>query len=322
MNKLRLGRTLGLLILIVSSFGQAQEAAENIPLFRSEVSLVKVDVSVAGADGRTIGGLERGDFRVLDEGQPQSIAAFDRETDPLAMILLVDVSGSMRPSLTELVRSTQEALSRLHPGDRVGLMLFASRVQLVEPFTSDFHAIRTRLLTSIYKQTLGQDTFTNEALLAAAREMRALPPATRRAIVMVTDNGGERKALQDAEVIRALQDANAVLSAIIVGKAQGPSGPSRYADPTSGAPDVRKYVRGTGGDFADVGDVGDLFKKLIGTIRTRYTFQYAAPAAETGTFRRIRVELSPEAGRRNPGAVIQAREGYYAGVTPAPATAK
>jgi VWFA-related protein len=298
---------------LLTSLALAQDAPENVPLFRSEVALVKVDVSVAGRDGASIGGLDRKDFRVLDEGQPQAIVAFDRESDPLALVLLLDVSGSMAPSLTELAKSSQAALSRLHPGDRVALVLFASKVQVVEPFTTDFKAIQTGLLNSVYKQTLGRGTLINEGLLAAVEQLRTLPAGTRRAIVTVTDNESQRLDVHDAQVTRALQEANAVLSAIVVGKAPGPASPSRYSDPNSGVPDVRKYVRNTGGDVAEVGDVGDLFKKLVGTIRTRYMLQYAAPYSEPGTFRHIRVELSPEAHKQNPAAVLQFREGYYAG---------
>jgi Uncharacterized protein containing a von Willebrand factor type A (vWA) domain len=286
--------------------------ADKVPLFKSEVSLVKVDVSVAGRDGSSIGGLGAKDFRIFDDGQPQTLAAFDSESDPLALVLLLDVSGSMAPSLAELAKSSQAALSRLHPGDRVALVLFASRAQLAEPFTTDFKAIQTRLLNSVYKQTLGRGTLINEGVLTAVEHLRSIPAGTRRAIVIVTDNESQRLDVNDAQVTRALQDANAVLSAIIVGKSAGPPAPSRYSDPQSAVPDVRKYVRNTGGDVAEVGDVGDLFKKLIGTIRTRYMLQYAAPASEPGAFHRIRVELSPEAHKQHPAAILQFREGYYA----------
>jgi Ca-activated chloride channel family protein len=300
-------------VALLTSLAVAQDAQENVPLFRSEVALVKVDVSVAGRGGASIGGLDRNDFRVFDEGQPQPVVAFDRESNPLALVLLLDVSGSMAPSLTELAKSSQAALSRLHPGDRVALVLFASKAQVVEPFTTDFKAIQTGVLNSVYKQTLGRGTLINEGLFSAVEQLRAVPAGTRRAIVIVTDNESQRVDVQDAQVTRALQDANAVLSAIIVGQSAGPAAPSRYSDPNSGAPDVRNYVRNTGGDLADVGDVGDLFKKLVGTIRTRYMLQYAAPSSEAGTFHRIRVELSPEAHKQYPAAILQFREGYYAG---------
>jgi hypothetical protein len=52
--------------------------------------------------------------------------------------------------------------------------------------------------------------------------------------------------------------------------------------------------------------------RIVRQIATRYSFQYAAPPkGQPGAFRRIRVELSPAAQRRYPGAVIQARTGYY-----------
>src|SRR3989442_21920 len=69
----------------------------------------------------------------------------------------------------------------------------------------------------------------------------------------------------------------------------------------------------TGGEAVDgAGKVGEVFQRAIEGIRSRYFVQYAAPPAEAGSFRRIRVELTPSAKRRHADAILKAREGYYA----------
>jgi hypothetical protein len=109
------------------------------------------------------------------------------------------------------------------------------------------------------------------------------------------------------------------LNAIVVRK--GPRPPvirqTGYTNPDFAPPDVYKISAQTGGAAVDgLGKVSDVFQRMVESIRARYFLQYAAPPAElSGKFRRIRVELSPEARRRHPEAVIHAREGYYASDT-------
>ena len=106
-----------------------------------------------------------------------------------------------------------------------------------------------------------------------------------------------------------------VLNALIVRK--GPKPPvvrsTGYTNPDFAPPDVSKIAGRTGGVAVErAGQVGDVFQKIIERIRSRYFVQYTAPAAEAGAFRHIRVELTPDARRRRPEAVVRAREGYYA----------
>jgi len=76
-------------------------------------------------------------------------------------------------------------------------------------------------------------------------------------------------------------------------------------------PDVYRFVENTGGDVIAEEDPAGALGRIVRQIATRYSFQYSAPQAEPGSFRTIRVELTPAAQRRYPGAVVQARTGYY-----------
>jgi VWFA-related protein len=296
----------------------AQE--ENIPIFRSEVSLVKVDLRVTDASGRDIGGLKKDDFIVHDESERRDVLDFasESERDRVDVVLLLDVSGSMWQHLRELGSTTASALELLQRGARVALMEFASRTQVVQPFTEDYRVVERRITETIFKQTLGRDTLVNEAVAAAAEYLRAnSEPKTRRFIIVVSDNAGTRSSVTDAQALKAVQSANAVLNAIVVGEPPA-SGekvvPVRYTNPeASGFPDLARYTQATGGTFVNSARVGEALRDAVGDIRTRYQLHYSAPAASMpGKFRRIRVELTPEARQRHPQAVIGAREGYYA----------
>jgi VWFA-related protein len=292
---------------------------EPVTIFRAEVSLVKVDFEVVDRGGGAAPDFTKDDFVVFDENQPQPIVHFERQSVPLDLLLLLDISGSMRRSLEDVAAASRAALAQLHPGDRVALMLFSRETKVAQPFTEDFSATQYKILDSIYKQNLGNGTLINESLIAAAGYMKQEPVRGRRAILIVTDNEGLNYKSPDAEVVRTMFAADTVLNAIVVRK--GPRPPAvrstGYTNPDFAPPDVYRISQQTGGAAVDgIGKVGDVFQRMVESIRSRYFLQYAAPSAELeGKFRHIRVELSPAARRLHPGAVIHAREGYYASDT-------
>jgi VWFA-related protein len=270
-------------------------------------------VKVSDSRGNNLTRLSQGDFLVFDENEPRQITHFNRDTEPLDLVLLLDVSNSMTPSLTAMAARTREALAQLHPSDRVALMLFSTRSEVSQPFTTDFRQIQRRILDSIYKQSLGSSgTLMNEALLTAANYLNSEPRTSRRAILIVTDNQSARQTTTDDQASRALSDTDATLNAMLVGNAPHPQRTGRYTNPSSAPPDVFQLTNRTGGEVIDGDNPGDAFRKIIEKILTRFTLDYAAPPAEPGSYRRIRIELTPDAKRRYPDAKIEARAGYYA----------
>ena len=301
-----------LALLLCAAVLRAQNE-DPVPTFRSEVSLVRVDAKVTGADGESINGLTAKDFIVYDEGERQKVLDIETETETrrskerVNLMLLLDVSGSMYRVLSEMARHTRDALGKLHEGDQVGLMLFALRHEVAQSFTDDFSLVQSRMTNSIFKQTLGRGTVLNEALVAAARELSKREG--RRAILVVTDNDLHAQKVTNREATRALDDADVLVNAIIVGSVERDAMP-RFTEPGRGAPDAVFYAKHTGGEVARGASVGEMLRQVVESTRTRYTLQYAPPASEPGKFRRIRVELAPEAKARYPQAKIEARAGY------------
>jgi VWFA-related protein len=301
-----------LVLAAVSAFAQNDE----VPLFRTGVSLVKVDVEVQDTRGSGITGLQPGDFVVFDEGQRQSIADFASESEPIRLLMVLDVSPSMSKWLTDLGMKSTEALRALRPQDEVGLMTFATRSQLVQPLTTEKKNIGEQVINSIYKQMLGRETLVNEALVEAAKYIRSQPGKARRAILVVTDNEGVRRSVSNEEVVRALHAGDIVLSAILVGdNPVTPYARTRYEAPNNTIPDVQRFVKETGGESITGASPAAALQPVLKGLTTRYSFQYTAPPAEEGAFRKIRVELTPEAAARHPGLTIKARSGYTVGTT-------
>jgi hypothetical protein len=79
------------------------------------------------------------------------------------------------------------------------------------------------------------------------------------------------------------------------------------------APDVQRYAKETGGEVVTGAAPAVALQPMLKGLTARYSFQYTAPPADEGSFRKIRVELTPDATERNPGVRIKARSGYTVG---------
>ena len=264
--------------------------------------------------GRTIPGLSRQDFEVFDENAPQKILYFEHESDPLDLLLLLDVSGSMHRSLAELAAAARGALRPLGSGDRVAVMLFARYSEVRRRFTSDFAAVEREIRSAIDTQDMGSGTAINAAVRSAASYFRDETTNARRAVLIVTDNLSLNYRMPDEQVIRELYAADATLNGILIGKQRRPDPPKpgTYINPDFTPSDIFKLAEETGGEAMESRQAGESLQLMIERIRSRYRLQYEAPPAAAGQFRHIRVQLAPAALGRYPQAAIRARAGYYA----------
>jgi len=275
---------------------------------------VKVDVAVTNPSGKAITDLKQEDFEILDDNAAQPILYLDHESEPLDLLLLLDVSGSMHPSLTALAGAARTALRPLRTGDRVAVMLFARESAVRQSFTSDFEKVGQEIAGAVKSTDLGSGTAINSAILKAARYIGEQPATSRRAILIVTDNLSLNYRIPDEEVIRALYGADASVNAILSGKQRRPDPPKpgQYVNPDFTPSDIFKLADETGGLAIEARQAGESFTLMIESIRSRYRLQYAAPPAQPGAFRKIQVQLAPAARKKNERAKIRARAGYYA----------
>jgi VWFA-related protein len=301
--------TPALILLLAGAASAWQE-----PTFRGGISLVKVDAQVLDRSGRIVAGLKASDFQILDERQLQKIAYFGRESEPLDLVLLLDVSGSMYRHLEQLAEAARASLKQLYAGDRVAVALFARSAEIRQPLTEDLQAVEEEMHDAVNTRKLGSGTAINAAVVATARYLQAQKPRGRRAVLIVTDNVSLNYLVPDEEVIRQLYAADAVLNGILIGKQKRPEPPrpGRFTNSDFTPSNIFKLAEQTGGEAVEAGKIGDSFPQMIERIRARYSIQYAAPAAAPGAYRHVRVEFSPEARGKLRGANIRTRAGYYA----------
>jgi VWFA-related protein len=273
-------------------------------LFRSDVALVRLDVEVRTATG-SVAGLTRESFRVIDGARVRNVAYFAHDEQPLDMILLIDTSSSMRPSVARVAEEAHAALGGLRQGDRVALMAFDKSTQLMLDFTGDFAEAEQGIGERVLQRSFGGYTRLQSALADAARQFLNLPRENRRrAIVIVTDDEGTSP---DRNAVRALWDADAVLLGVIVGKPVARVSVSHFE-----YYGMRNIAIRTGGDSIDTTDAVKGLDEMIRRLRQRYFFYYTPPSGNPGAEHTVRVELTPAAAALHPGAIVRARTGYFA----------
>lgn len=287
-------------------------AAQEDPVFRSNVSLVRVDAQVTEGK-RLLGGLSQDDFEIRDNGQPVNIEYFGRESEPLHLILLLDVSGSMRKLLDEMAAASKQALAQLLPEDRVAVIAFSRRSAVKLDFSTDRGDAAAAIGAARFEKDTGSGTLLNPALLDAARYMteKAANQPGRRAILVFTDNQSVNYQSPDQPVLEALLSADTVLNAIVTPDAKPPDPKKTWANPDYSDSDVFKLAHETGGDVLKAGK-GASLAEMIERIRTRYSLHFRVPESTPGQFHRLEVSLSPAARQRYRKAEVRARSGYLA----------
>ena len=313
-------------------------------IFRSDVSLVRVDAQVVDLDNHPITGLRAEDFILREGGKQQEIRNFVSEKMPVDVILLLDVSRSMRPHVERVASAADRALGVLGDQDRVAILVFdrATRVRL--PFRNSRREAERELQLVLDQENFRGGTDIKRGLLYAADYMaRHARTDARRAIVILTDDQTERDR-DDAGVLGALTRADAVLSALIAPDAlhTGSTRPhgawpdagllgERLDDiippelwplfngavPLTVGPHTRSagtsdVARQSGGDSMAVEDASAL-ETTLSRIRERYGLYFYLPdGVKPGDERAIQVELSEAARRRYPGADVRYRRSYMA----------
>ncbi len=273
-----------------------------------------------------VSGLARGDFSLLDEGVPTEITDFGLESDPLDVMLLLDVSGSMTAYLYEVSRAAGVALEQLEPADRVGVMIFSKEAKVLDVLTNQRASIITTLRSLTRLPGMGAGTAINASILQAVDAFRAdaaqngVDARRRRAILIMTDNWGLNYKMPDRVVLRALHEQSISLHAIVVGRVQKPKGKwgeevdDDIAEQIDFSPaNVYRLARDTGGDiFLDLKKDQGL-PEILSRIRSRYSLYFKpAPGSSTAGFRKITVTLTGQAARTHRNAEVRARAGYYA----------
>jgi VWFA-related protein len=285
-------------------------------VFRAEVRQVRVDAEVYDSAG-VIMGLQRTDFRVFDNGQERDVAGSNQDELPLDVLLLFDVSGSMRPAIQRVADSASEAFAQLKKGDRVAVMSFHSECRLLLSFTSNLDRVGDTIDQRVLGGHFGGGTLIQNAVADATEVFqRDSDRDRRRAIVVITDNEGQRTR-REQSLLTELWEADVTLCGLLVGSSIFRRTRGRQRVPVPGPfpldlalrVGVDELAEKTGGELVP-GENPHAFAGLMKRLRQRYAIYYSMPAGTPGEQRQVRVELGDAARARHPQARVRCRKGY------------
>jgi VWFA-related protein len=289
----------------------AQEK-EPVDVIKVDTDLVVFDAQVIDKKTkRLIGDLTKDDFEVTEKGAKQPISYFGRDELPLSIMLLLDVSGSVRPILHQIRDGALGALQRLKPEDQVAVMTFANTSKLAQDFTKDRSLAARKIEEATATDALGSGTLLGPALDSATIHMQTAPTQTsRRVIIIVTDNIAFTTGYEQKEILEELLDSGTVVYGLIVRAAIGKVFNVLFLGQLKG---VNRFVEETGGETlgADKKEVDTKLGVIIDRLRARYALGFRPTrTADKDEFHPVEIKIS-SVHKRKEKPVVLTKRGYY-----------
>ncbi|HLA94855.1 MAG TPA: VWA domain-containing protein [Pyrinomonadaceae bacterium] len=298
-----------------------------------DTTIVRVNIGVVNQRGQPITSLGRPNFSVFEDGVKQDISHFELSNAPFSVVMMLDMSGSTKSFRQNIMLSASRFLDALAPDDRVAVIEFYSKVNLLNDFTSD----RRVALHSISVANGKGETNLFEGLDMALEKL-GKEGNRRKAIVVLTDGvdtkaqGLDREALSKLnsgdmptaikpernQALNKILDRADKLGVTVYPLALPTGDPAKLADPTplqvamyTAARSRLKLVAdrtgGTLNAITRLDEMGRLYALIAADLRTLYTLEYQpAKPVRDGKWREIRVEVSDR------DLIARSRQGYFA----------
>ncbi|HEX4346585.1 MAG TPA: VWA domain-containing protein [Vicinamibacterales bacterium] len=228
-------RFTGIALAAVGVLGGSLRAASRSQdaRFRSSVEIVNIAATVSDAYGRFVPGLQRGDFSIYEDDQPQAIESFTTERLPVSLGVTLDTSGSMAgPKLEAAHAALDRFLERLlDPGDEIFLYRFSDYPQLLQGWTKD-RALLAGALDHVKADggTALYDTVADAVPLAAQGTNR------KKALVVISDGNDTSSNTPLVDVRRLIRESDVLVYAIGIDNGQNPDPGGSSSSPRPAAP--------------------------------------------------------------------------------------
>lgn len=295
---------------ILSAAAEAQQE----PTFTSEVKVVNIFATVRNKRGAIVRDLNRDDFTLLENGKPQEIRYFSRESDlPLTVGLLVDTSFSQGKVLSDELAAGYRFLDQVlrERKDQAVIVQFDQAVVIRQGLTSSHKELQDTLalldLPSAQDAAQGSGTLLYDAVRTASIQvMRA--QNGRKAFIVLTDGMDEGSTVTLEDAIAAAQRANTLVYSILFSDASYYGGGGLLGH--GGKSVLQRLSRETGAGFYEVSKtqpISQVFDAIEQELRSQYSLGFVSnqPVTTSG-FRKIRLTTKQK------DLIVQATTRYYA----------
>lgn len=287
------------------SFASKGRPEATAVTFAVNAGLVVLPVSVKDKSGKSIAGLEQGNFTVFEDGAPQRIELFEQKDAPVAVGLVIDNSGSLAPKRVEVANAAAKLAEYSNADDQIFVLHFHERIsyalKLGEAFTSDVEELKSAVSQM---KGVGRTAFYDAVLSGLEHVERSVLP--KKILIVVSDGVDNASRRTKEEMLQRAAASDTIIYSIGI-----------YNDHDRKDPGLLKQLsRITGGEAYFPRNAGQLTracKRIAADIRTQYTLGYVPDNQKRdGRYRSIRVDVSaPNRGE----LTARTRSGY-----PAPET--
>jgi VWFA-related protein len=278
--------------------------------FRTAVDTVELDVAVMQGN-KAVPGLVGADFEVIDNNVKQTILEVSRERQPIDVVLVVDVSGSVRGALlTALTEAVNNVQRRLRDGDRAELITFNHQVLGRMPLTP------ARASKTVRLDGATGSTSLNDALVVS---MAAPAEIGRRRMAIVFTDGYDTSSFLEEKTVLDVAARSHTAIFVVSTDSKATDFFSRLADTTGGVvqivPPVGITISTIGPNalpgnsvmtFGPSGDVLDAsFFRAFDDFRTSYVVRYSLTGVTRQGWHDVSVRVL-KSGRYQ----VRAKKGY------------
>jgi Ca-activated chloride channel family protein len=284
-------------------------ARPGTPVFRADIELVNVAVTITDGRSRFVTGLAEPDFEVLEDGKVQDLTLFTHDRLPLSLSILLDTSQSMNLKLRDAQAAAVRFVGTLGPDDEAQVIQFNERARIIQDFTGD----QARLETVIKGTRASGSTALYNAVYIALKDLKARRRAEelrRSAIVVLSDGEDTASLVSDDQVLELARTSGIAVYGISL-RPNLPLAASLKQDVGLPRYFFGALTRETGGQahfLQGIGQLAGVYDQVAEELRSQYNLGYfSSNAARDGRWRSIQVRV-----RARPQLQVRHRTGYFA----------
>lgn len=291
----------------------------------AQARAVTLDVLVTDDDGVVLGGLKKENFRVLDNGKPQTISQFEPMGAPITIVMLMEYSGIAYDYFAYKAASWGSAfLNYLEPEDYIAVVTYDIRPTVRIDFTRNKAEVQQTLSMLSYPQFHEANVY--DALIDTLDRLDQVKG--KKAILLVSTGADTMGQSTLDDTLRRIKKSDATIFSVGVAEAE-----YQRAEVQSGSSLSYLHAKNILDNFARMtggtawfprfeGEMPEIFKSVATFLRSQYRIGFsAADVAQDGKYHKLKVEIlgadgkplvvtNPKGKRQKPR--VFAREGYTA----------
>ena len=274
-------------------------------VFRSGTEIVDLYVTVTDRSGRLVPNLLQEDFEILDEGVVQEIVLFENAVRPITVVVMLDTSASMTPSLDLLMAGAEQFIIRMLPDDKGKVGAFNDKIQILPE--AEFIGDRDALIRALDRLQFGNPTRLYDAIGASIESLHGIEG--RKVALIFTDGEDTQHKIGWRDALNMALTEEVMLYTIGL-EMNYHNGIRMVRSRPDGR--LKTFAEETGGGYFELKDsdeLGSTFTRVAQELHSQYVVGFA-PSVQDGKVHELEVRV------RQRGMTARARKTYTAPSAP------